>query len=554
MIDCPMAEQGTMEPNEMYTSTELDIAMNNKSGFKHPVINPKTQMRFIKIQSINTDGTIECQFVLCDMRDTDSAASGVRYTALSYTWGTVATHRDMHGILVDGRRFYVRSNLWHFLKLASRTMIGTLFFIDALCIDQSNLNEKGHQVRLMTAIYHSAYEVVVWLGLPDDDSLLHAGLRSLQEKSEWTLTDKRTVAIENRALDFLGGVPYWRRTWVVQEFILGSRIRVLCGDYNFPWAKFASLWPQSLELSKMRIDSDGSALLHNSLVKGRMSISGHSPFLQIVEHKLKCDTRKTLPQVLLRKPVDRHNGQKLGVDSATLVPAYVALSAFGGQECSNPRDKLYGMLGIIECAIRASIIPDYESGMQHVYRTALLACIKSARLHLEDVSKLLNTCLSISAGLHNVFGLEEEEIRDCRAELLSSSEFQGLINEVFDSVIADGCDSCREKKKARECPIHHEYISQLQSRFKLVVDSCRTSEAFGGFKTTRLRVDDLITSTNDSLHTSERNDKDVDKHFVFTARRLGADPAVGFVTSSSLDSESTIPPRRQIFMQPLLTK
>lgn len=37
-------------------------------------------------------------------------------------------------------------------------------WIDAICINQSNLKEKGHQVALMGRVFSDARRVVVWLG------------------------------------------------------------------------------------------------------------------------------------------------------------------------------------------------------------------------------------------------------------------------------------------------------------------------------------------------------------------------------------------------------
>ena len=37
-------------------------------------------------------------------------------------------------------------------------------FIDALCIDQSDIAERNHQVRQMGDVYRAAKAVVAWLG------------------------------------------------------------------------------------------------------------------------------------------------------------------------------------------------------------------------------------------------------------------------------------------------------------------------------------------------------------------------------------------------------
>ncbi|KAE8447488.1 hypothetical protein EG329_010761 [Mollisiaceae sp. DMI_Dod_QoI] len=101
------------------------------------------------------------------------------YTALSYTW--LDSHYHSHeghqreadrtdNILVDGHQFPVTTNLysalWH---LRSPTEQKT-FWIDAICIDQTNIEEKNHQVELMQEIYERAANVVAWLGRSYDRS------------------------------------------------------------------------------------------------------------------------------------------------------------------------------------------------------------------------------------------------------------------------------------------------------------------------------------------------------------------------------------------------
>ena len=47
-----------------------------------------------------------------------------------------------------------------------------VLWIDAICVDQNNIPERGHQVVRMAAIYPQASRVVVWLGPERDDSAL----------------------------------------------------------------------------------------------------------------------------------------------------------------------------------------------------------------------------------------------------------------------------------------------------------------------------------------------------------------------------------------------
>jgi hypothetical protein len=75
------------------------------------------------------------------------------YTALSYTWGSPP---DTQEITVNGNSFPVRENLARFLEQMRLDRKGKgwrYFWIDAICIDQSNISERNHQVGLMKQIY-----------------------------------------------------------------------------------------------------------------------------------------------------------------------------------------------------------------------------------------------------------------------------------------------------------------------------------------------------------------------------------------------------------------
>ena len=67
-------------------------------------------------------------------------------------------------IFVNEKPFWIRKNLWKFLRII-RSKIGYLaIWADAICIDQSNLQERAQQVQMMGSIYRAARKVCAWLG------------------------------------------------------------------------------------------------------------------------------------------------------------------------------------------------------------------------------------------------------------------------------------------------------------------------------------------------------------------------------------------------------
>jgi hypothetical protein len=137
------------------------------------------------------------------------------YIALSYAWGDQKAFRSI--IISKNRTIRVGKNLWDFLYQESSTCTKTkLFWIDALCINQSDIHERNHQVNLMKEIYTQASEVYVWLGDKSENSdiamdyIANKGEEDLKPRGDgfysfWT-------KYESQALAALFERAYWVRT------------------------------------------------------------------------------------------------------------------------------------------------------------------------------------------------------------------------------------------------------------------------------------------------------------------------------------------------------
>ncbi|KAI8225327.1 Heterokaryon incompatibility protein 6, OR allele [Colletotrichum sp. SAR 10_96] len=82
------------------------------------------------------------------------------YEALSYAWGSTDQSET---ITANGQILHVTKNLYSALEHL-RQKENRILWIDAICIDQTNLQERGHQVGQMSDIYRQADQVLVWLG------------------------------------------------------------------------------------------------------------------------------------------------------------------------------------------------------------------------------------------------------------------------------------------------------------------------------------------------------------------------------------------------------
>ena len=102
--------------------------------------------------------------------------------------------------------------------------------MDALCINQLDDDEKGHQVQMMKKIYETAEMVIVWLGMGTkhtDEAMRMLNLRN--EDPKQCLTDADLADKEALGLYYLySGATYWKRVWILQEFVVARDYVVLC--------------------------------------------------------------------------------------------------------------------------------------------------------------------------------------------------------------------------------------------------------------------------------------------------------------------------------------
>jgi len=110
----------------------------------------------VAVSASNDADIIESKLRIVDLE------SSPKFTALSYVWGTYA--REPNFIKCNDNQFKLTSNcysaLWHLRK-----KLGTFtIWIDAICINQDDLQEKSQQIPLMGDIYSKAEAVYVWLG------------------------------------------------------------------------------------------------------------------------------------------------------------------------------------------------------------------------------------------------------------------------------------------------------------------------------------------------------------------------------------------------------
>ena len=286
------------------------------------------------------------------------------YSALSYTWGSPV---QASFIDCDDQRLGITLNLGKALRGLRHATDTRVFWIDAICINQKNIDERNSQVRLMKEIYRKASEVIVWLGEDKEDSAsgasmlpgihaaaLHGKLLQGPDSLEMRLEQAGLPGFDApswKSLAELYRRSWFMRIWVVQELAVAHTAMVHCGGLCVPWACFA---PAAICLRT-------AADVHYWNVRYRFDTNRFA-------YMDSCHTqfKKGTPMRLLD-----------------------VLSATRGHFSMDPRDKVFAVLGLAFDARALFLDPDYSKSVFEVYSTLTMGMIADGEFleilsHKED--------------------------------------------------------------------------------------------------------------------------------------------------------------------------
>jgi hypothetical protein len=323
---------------------------------EHPLLSPNSIRLLEILPAVISDrhDIIACHLKIRSL-DRVPAPS---YRAVSYVWGDPSVTKR---ILVDGQPFDVRMNLWTFLFQMRLRQQSDLLWIDALCINQSDIKERGHQVAVMGQIFAKAFEVQVWLGPHDDPTSL--AMHRLAE-ADWDAVSKRVarqqpwisgvlrrfqtrvdLAVMSRKylapiLGLLNSI-YWTRLWVVQEFVLARKIAVHCGHDSVAGITLEHFY-KAIRVAKLR-NLPGTT----DVCFAKMLTSMGARILETrLRYSLQVGRRDTT--------LDTYAG------FARLI------SIFRESQCQDPYDHVFALLSLNESA-RQNITPDYTISVLQLF-------------------------------------------------------------------------------------------------------------------------------------------------------------------------------------------
>ena len=191
---------------------------------------------FILLPSHHWDEELEGRLQIANLDDVP------HYEALSYSWEDPASESTM---VIDGRNFVITTNLDLALRHHREQSGGRsrTLWVDAICINQTDAEEKSRQVTIMPSIFSAAFRVVAWLGASTASSELAmerlARLQDIPPTAESARNSLPSMSEETwSAIQDLLRRPVFLRSWIVQELIVARNIEVMCGTQCLPWSIF----------------------------------------------------------------------------------------------------------------------------------------------------------------------------------------------------------------------------------------------------------------------------------------------------------------------------
>ncbi|KAF7620667.1 hypothetical protein AFLA_005969 [Aspergillus flavus NRRL3357] len=209
------------------------------SQYKYSLLTPRPEtIRMLRLLP-SEDNTAQIQCQLVNYTLPTPGTEDYPYEALSYVWGSENTPQY---IIIDGQTLSVTENLYTALLYLRERQLERLLWIDAICINQGDEDEKAQQIQFMPMIYGQASQVIVWLGETADQSdkaLETIRLAADDEPSEDKPTDIQQE-MNHTAIVRLLERPWFRRIWVLQEVHAAQDILLICGDVKIHGYTFSS--------------------------------------------------------------------------------------------------------------------------------------------------------------------------------------------------------------------------------------------------------------------------------------------------------------------------
>lgn len=397
------------------------------SRYEYKPLDPK-HIRLLHVLPESTANDIRCHLV--DYSPDLSKRN--RFAALSYCWGDstpIAT------ITIDGKPFDVAQNLYDFLQNRflhgshelshdpKSKLSGRGLWVDAICINQADNEEKSSQVQDMWRVYSCADLVIAWLG--KEKAFTAQAFRTLKSMYDSFAVNSGSTAAELLEKDFanvslLCEEPYFSRMWVVQEVVCAHPHLLLhSGPHVVPFQSLLddyNEWGFFTKNKKREARSSGKNILFLRDLRLLVYTVRASRNAQTSDYNTESGRKAVIQNYLAAFHIQSH------------------------KQCSDRRDKIFALRSLPEARLMESelsippIVADYTMSVEE---TAVVTLVYFSRLELK-VQMHRDRIISESAlqgAIDLALGVNilSEEFRKWLLRKIYRDDEQGILEMITDS-------------------------------------------------------------------------------------------------------------------------
>ncbi|RDW67046.1 hypothetical protein BP5796_09795 [Coleophoma crateriformis] len=332
-----------------------------KEEYKHSAILQR-QIRLIRIRRRPFRSDIECELVV---RDLDAVGP---FYAISYAWGNVLPLQD---IAINGKGYKVTQSAFKVLHAVGDRFASKFFWLDSISINQEDTAEKTAQVRLMTDIYRKASATIVYLG----STGYLRGVASTMNNLSTIRSDKRSYRPEamgafsflqghnapgySQAVQALYSLPWFQRAWVLQEVAVAREVFFMWGTEFLSWKTLLSGVQDVMQYSVDPADVMIRSGLNSESVEFAETWIGHvNSFGKLASNIQSATAIHTMKMV------------QESIVSQQLPSLLDLLRQTHASASTDPRDKIYALLGLADPKSLNSIEVDYVTTPKDIYISA----------------------------------------------------------------------------------------------------------------------------------------------------------------------------------------
>ena len=338
--------------------TKVIPNLTTSTRYKYVPLESQHHIRVICVSPGDGDEPLFCEIHHVDLDDDPS------YEALSYVWGDPEL---VHRLEISGDQYICITTSLHQalrdLRLANIDDGTTTLWVDACCINQGDILEHNQQLSMMGTIYRNARSVVTYIGPEYDDSAEALNFaakldeyaclcpghakdirmsRDLHKLPEIGLPAPKYFGW--KALRRLFRRPWSSRVWIAQEFALNKNDEIVCGKISVPWSLLYRV------IFHSRTEKLPSLVLHDPDDGDERDVrSGLHGGLEIINVELMAFLRS--------RTVVQDRGFTLGE----------LLKRCHSLKSTDPRDMIFGLLGLATDSEQLQITADYGIPVSNVY-------------------------------------------------------------------------------------------------------------------------------------------------------------------------------------------